>query len=175
MKTQTQLSIVLCAAAATFAPAAHADDLPAKVKDMDCLVGNWKASGTVTMGSDKADVKATWKCARTPGKFGVMCGLELTGIPGLPVYAETDLFGYEPGTDTYHWFSVTNAGETHDHVAAIPAGDHVQFVYSGRQEGKPFKEVIDMTFGKDGKTFTLVSETFLAGASTSKLQLSARK
>jgi hypothetical protein len=173
---KTQLSIVLCAAAVTLSSAAAlADDVPAKVKDLECLVGTWKASGTVTMGADKANVKATWKCTRTPGKWGVLCGLKLTGVPGLPVYEETDLFGYEPGSDTYHWFSVTNAGETHDHVAAIPKGDHVQFVYNGTQEGKPFKEVIDMTFGKDAKTFTLVAETFLAGASTSKFELGARK
>jgi len=127
------------------------------------------------MGKDKAKVDLTWTCARTSGQHGVLCKLAVTGIPGLAVYEETDLFGYEPNSSTYHWFSVTNGGETHDHVAKAPAGNKVQFVYTGTQEGKPFKEVIDMEFAKDAKTIAIRAETFVAGASTSVFDLKAKK
>lgn len=165
-------SLTILALAAT----AHADALPKPVADMECLVGTWKATGTVSMGSDKpVKVQATWDCKRVSAKVGVLCKLELTGIPGLATYAETDLFGYEPNSNMYHWFAVTNAGETHDHVAKLPDGSKIQFVYTGTQEGKPFKEVIDMDFAKDSKAFTLRSETFVANASTSVFDIKAKK
>ena len=28
----------------------------------------------------------------------------------MAAYDETDLMGYEPNTNTYHWYSVTSAG-----------------------------------------------------------------
>jgi hypothetical protein len=96
-------------------------------------------------------------------------------MPGIASYEETDLFGYEPNTDTYHWYSVTNAGETHDHVAKATAGNKVRFVYTGTQEGKPFKEAVDFEFTKDARGFALRAETWLAGASTSVIELKARK
>jgi hypothetical protein len=171
----TTLSNAITALVLTIPALAGADALPKPVTDMECLVGAWKATGTVTIGADKAKVDATWDCKRTSAKFGVMCNLKLTGIPGLPVYAETDLFGYEPNSNTYHWFAVTNAGETHDHAAKVPDANKIQFVYAGTQEAKPFKEVIDMDFGKDGKSFTLRAETFVANASTSVFDLKAKK
>ena len=152
-----------------------AEPLPKQINELECLVGNWKATGTAVVGKDKANLEATWQCRRTSAKYGVLCNLRLTGMPGLPVYEETDLFGYEPNSDTYHWYSVTNAGETHDHVTKATAGNKVRFVYSGTQEGKPFQEVINMEFGKDAKSFSLRAETLLAGASTSVIDLVARK
>jgi len=159
-----------------FASIASADaKLPPEVDGMNCLVGKWTATGTVTMGKDSAKVKATWDCKRISDKWGVLCSLNLKGIPGLPTYAETDLFGFEPNSRKYHWFSVTNAGETHDHVADFSTGNSLKFVYTGTQEGKPFKEVVDMTIGKDDKSFTLKSETFVDGASTSVFEVQAKK
>jgi hypothetical protein len=159
-----------------FASIASAGDaLPKEVQGMDCLVGKWTATGNVTMGKDTVKVNATWDCKRISAKWGVGCTLNLKGIPGLSAYAESDMFGYDPGSNKYHWFSVTNAGETHDHIADVPAGNKIQFVYNGTQEGKAFKEVIDMEIGKDDKSFTLRSETFLAGASTSVFEIKARK
>jgi hypothetical protein len=154
---------------------ASAEPLPQPVTDMDCLVGAWKGAGSLTMGKDKAAIAVTWDCKRTSAQFGVLCQARMTGIPGVAVYDETDLFGYEPNSKLYHWYSVTNAGETHDHVAKPPTGDSVQFVFNGVQEGKPFREVIDMTFSKDGKGVAAKVETFSGGASTSRLDLSLRK
>jgi hypothetical protein len=149
--------------------------LPPQVAVMECLVGNWKGTGTVAMGKDKAKVDLTWNCKRTPGDFGVLCALHATGIPGVASYDETDLMGYEPGSNTYHWFSVTNAGETHDHVAKATDGNQIRFVYTGTQDGKPFKEVIDMTFAKDGTSITGRAETFVAGKSTTVFELAFAK
>src|SRR6185369_9750305 len=94
---------------------AAADPLPKQVTVLDCFVGNWKGTGTLEAGKDKAKVTLQLDCKRVAGKFGTECALHMTGIPGLPSYDEIDLFGWEPNTDTYHWFAVTNAGDTHDH------------------------------------------------------------
>ena len=48
--------------------AATADALPKPIQDMECLIGMWKASGTLTMGTDKFKVDATWDCKRTSAK-----------------------------------------------------------------------------------------------------------
>ena len=170
-------TLKLLATLTVLATPAVAETLPKPIADMECLVGTWKGSGTAAMGKDKAKVDITWDCTRTSGGHGVTCKAKITGIPGLAVYEETDLFGYEPGTSTYHWFSVTNGGETHDHVAQAQAsaGNKLRFVHTGTQDGKPFKEVIDMEFGKDAKTLAVRSETFLAGGSTSVLDLKAKK
>lgn len=154
---------------------AAADPLPPAVQDMDCLLGRWKGDGTLAMGKDKAKIAFTWDCARTSASFGVLCTLHLTGIPGLASYEETDLMGYEPNSSTYHWYSVTNAGETHDHVAKLPTGNVIQFVYTGTQEGKPFREVIDFEIDKSQKSLGGRVETFVSGVSTSVMKLRAQK
>jgi hypothetical protein len=160
---KTALAAVLALAAS-----AAADPLPKQVQNMERLVGTWKGTGSLAMGKDKAKLGFTFACKRTSAKFGVLCSLEITGVPSMAGYAETDLFGYEPNSDTYHWYSVTSAGETHDHVAKASDGSKIQYVYTGTQEGKPLKEVIDMELGKD--TISVRSETFIAGASVAVLE-----
>jgi hypothetical protein len=154
---------------------ASAEPLPKPVENMECLVGTWKGGGTVAMGKDKSKVDLTWTCSRVSQKWGVLCTFHVTGIPGMASYDETDLMGYEPNTNTYHWYSVTNAGETHDHVAPATESNKLEFVFTGTQEGKPLKEVIDLEFAKDSKSFTGRAETFVAGASASVMELKAKK
>ena len=154
---------------------AEEQSLPKPVADMECLVGAWKGGGTLGMGKDKVKLTAAWTCKRTALRFGVTCTFHVTGIPGVPSYEETDLMGFEPNTNTYHWYSVTNAGETHDHVAKVPNGNKIQFVYAGSQEGKPLKEVIDLDFSGDGKSVSGHVETFVGGSSASVMELALRK
>ena len=157
------------------ATVALAEPLPPRVADMDCIVGSWKGGGSVLSGHDQAKVGATWDCKRVSAKFGVLCTFHVTGIPGVQSYDETDLMGYEPNTQTYHWYSVTNASETHDHVAQPASGNTLEFVFNGTQDGKPLKEVIALTFADDKKSLSGRAETFVAGASTSVLELKLKK
>lgn len=175
MKTLATLLTTLA-----FATPAFADAVPEPIARLESLVGTWKGTGTIAMGGTTAAIAGTWSCKRTSGKFGVLCTVKITGIPGLPVYEETDLFGYEPGSGTYHWASVTNTGDTHDHVAKAGAADatKIQYVYTGTYETKPFKEVIDMellTTKKKADTMTVRGETFVGGASASVMTVKLRK
>jgi len=172
MKPFTKLIATLVAMAPV---AALAEPVPKPVSDMDCLVGNWKGTGSMTMGKDKAKINATWTCKRISSQFGVSCTFHVTGIPGVPLYDEADLMGYEPNTNLYHWFTVTNAGETHDHVAKVPSGNSLEFVFNGTQGGKPLKEIIALTFSNDSKTVTGRAETFVGGETASVMELSLKK
>jgi hypothetical protein len=154
--------------------AAAAEALPKPVADMQCLVGQWKGGGSMVMGKDAAKISVSWTCRRSAAQFGVSCSFRATGIPGVASYEATDLMGYEPNSNTYHWYTVTNAGETHDHVAQLASGP-LQFVFNGTQEGKPLKEVIELNFSSDSKRVSGRAETFVAGASVSVMQLELHK
>jgi hypothetical protein len=165
--TALVLSSVLTAAAGGIA---RADAPPKEVQDMSCLIGTWKVKGTMAMGPQKASIAGSWKCGWLPSKWGVQCDFEISGVPGMPAYQERDLMGFEPNTHKYHWYAVTNAGETHDHVGDVPTGNDARFVYEGTQGGKPMREVIDFHFAADGKSLHVKSETFVGGASVAVLE-----
>ncbi|HVY40265.1 MAG TPA: hypothetical protein VHM31_20135 [Polyangia bacterium] len=185
MLTKTKIetlfaALVLLAAAAS----AHAGGPPAPAAataDLARLVGTWKGTGSMTMGSEKADgIQVTWNCRAISARAGVACDGVMTGIPGVDRYEETDLFGYDPGAGTVHWFAVTNAGETHDHVGGAWTGlstDHpARFVYTGTQDGKPLKEVIELSLkGTGGAVLEVHAQTFVAGKLASGLQVTAHK
>jgi hypothetical protein len=173
MKKLTKTTALLALLAPLQVSASEA--LPKPVADMECLVGQWKGNGTMAMGKDTAKIDASWSCKRTSQQFGVLCSFHVTGIPGVAAYDETDLMGYEPNSNTYHWYSVTNAGETHDHVATPPNGSMLRFEFNGSQEGKPLKEVIELDFNKDHKHMSGSAETFLAGTSISVMKLEMKK
>jgi hypothetical protein len=178
MKNFLSKSILLTGLATALALAANpamADAPPKEVTDMASLVGTWKGSGTLTMGTDRADVKITWTCQAVSGSWGVQCQARFTGMPGGAPYQETDLFGYEPGTRKYHWFSVTSMGETHDHVSDGLKENTIEFVHNGVRDGKPLKEVIRMTFGDKCKSFDLRSEMTVAGQVVAVLEGHAHK
>jgi hypothetical protein len=152
-----------------------ADTLPKPVTDMARLVGTWKGQGTMAMGKDKVKVDFATTCKATSAKFGVLCNTKFGGIPGLGSLEETDLFGYEPNSNLLHWYAVTNAGETHDHVAKVEGGDKISYVYTGTQEGKPFKESIDLELGKDGKTMSFHVEASVAGTVVNTIDAKTQK
>jgi len=150
---------------------------PAETKQIARLVGDWKGMGSMTLGSEKVEgIKVQWTCRSVSEKWGVRCDAVMVGIPGIARYEETDLFGFDPGGHQLHWFAVTNAGETHDHVGTAWTGQAAKFVYDGVQEGKPFKEVIDVGFRDPAaKTLEIHAETFVDGKLASVLQARARR
>ncbi len=159
-------SLPALAAAGTATPSTEPDALTA-------LVGTWKATGTLSMGGAPAqNVTVTWVCKATSAKAGVQCNLKMTGIPGM-TYECTDLFGYEPNSKTFHWYAVSNAGETHDHVGSGSPAGKSRWVATSIQDGKPFKEVIDMSI--EGRALTIRAETFLDGKSTSLVEAKGKK
>jgi hypothetical protein len=155
---------MLATAVAVAAPAfAKADAPPPEVKEMASMVGTWKGAATLAMGPEKTSLKVTMTCHAASAGWGVQCQTHFTGMPGGATYQEADLFGFEPNTRKFHWFSVTNMGETHDHVSDGIKENKIAFVHNGTQDGKPMREVIDMTFGENCKSFDLRAETTVGG------------
>jgi hypothetical protein len=155
MKTLTTLALVLATATSAAADTGAADaNLPKEVQQMYCMVGDWTAKDAVfTVEGKKHKASFAVSCAPTSAGMGLLCSatFDIDGIgKGLQ---ETDLFGYDPGSDRYHWFSVTQSGETHDHVALPPKSkdDPIVFAYSGVQDGKPVQEVVTMKFASETK------------------------
>jgi hypothetical protein len=71
-----------------------------------------------------------------------------------------DLWGYSEVDKLVHWYTVTNAGEVHDHRGHLDAnGGLVQF--DGPMEGKLFTETI--TFKRRGKELIMSWNTTLGG------------
>lgn len=144
------VSSALASPALAGGDAAANPELPKEVQQMYCMVGEWRGSGEVQMGADKAKLTISISCEPASGGHAISCRSRFDGLPTGP-HEETDLFGYDATTNTYHWFAVTNAGETHDHVASMPTSDTLTWVYKGSMGGKPFTETITFTFGNDSK------------------------
>jgi hypothetical protein len=142
----------------------HADNpkLPKEIQDMYRLVGSWQARATMQMGDSKTALGLTWVCEAASLGYGVACKAKFTGMPG-GVQEESDLFGFDPGSKKYHWFSVTSMGETHDHAAELSTGSTLKFVYDGMAEGKPMRETIFLTFNDDGTRLELRNEGTIGG------------
>ena len=127
--------------------------LPKEIQPILGLVGEWKATnGVAVLDGKKRRVDFTISCSPAGGGMAVQC-LAKFDIEGLGRFEENDLFGYDPGQNRYHWFSVTQMGEAHDHVALPPGPNdkQVTFAYSGIQHGKPMQEVITLAFVDDHK------------------------
>jgi hypothetical protein len=142
-------------------PVAAADAAPqpsARQKDLRCMVGSWQGKGTMVLEGKSNDVQATYDCKAAAGGFGVTCNLRMTGVPGVPEYLLTDVWGYDDASGKVHWYVVTNAGEVHDHHGTL---DDVKaaVAYEGTVEGKKFLEKVVFVFDTDKKFQLTASST----------------
>jgi hypothetical protein len=152
--------------------AAHAGGgEPEEIRALDGLLGAWKGRGTMTLGAQRADLAASIRCQAASGNFGVSCRATFRGIPGVPAYEETDLFGYDPGEQLYHWFAVTSGGETHDHTMALGSGPIFNWTWTGHLDGRSARETIAMQFDNDHRRLEFVSTTSIEGRTVATLNV----
>jgi hypothetical protein len=148
MKTLLTVLVTSALVPTAFADGKPDPALPKEIQGMHRMVGDWKSEGaTAFIAGKKRKAALAMSCSPTAGGMGILCNSTVE-VEGLGRMAETDLFGYDAGQNKYHWFAVTQMGETHDHVALPPGPNDkgLTFVYSGYQEGKPMQEVISLTF-----------------------------
>ena len=134
----------------------------AQLAGIQRMAGSWHGKGTMKDGGKTFKVDASLQCVSTSGGSGVRCETQFMGVPGMASYDETDLFGYDPGDGLVHWFSVTNAGETHDHKGGF-SGNVLSVTHVGPQAGQLFSECITLTW-KDDKSLRAESHTFVGSA-----------
>lgn len=105
-------------------------EAPAAMRDIaGALVGRWKGAGTLVAEGATAPVTLTWTCALAAGGYAVSCVVD-GEAEGMGPLAESDLFGVDPTTGLFHWYSVTNTGEVHDHWGSCD-GETTTFQYQG--------------------------------------------
>lgn len=118
------------------------------LEDLSCLVGSWTGEGTVEADGETHAVRFQYTCRSASAGAAVSCRLVVTGL-GDAAYESSDLWGHDPGTGAVHWFTVTNAGETHDHRGRIGRDSFVG-TYVGRRDGRPMRENVRLQFhGRD--------------------------
>lgn len=109
------------------------------------LIGTWSGQGELgESGQTPAKLAIKLNCQKTSAGFGVSCLMNASNKEMS--MAETDLFGHDPVSNTYHWYSVTNTGETHDHKAQWIDAQNMKANYSWSQDGAKMAEKISFKF-----------------------------
>ncbi len=147
------LGSLLVAAATLTTQLAHAQ-APKPTPQLEAirsLIGNWAGKGTFMTEGKTHQISATYDCVESTGAAGVRCKFVMTGIPGF-TYMLDDLWGYSPQDGLTHWYTVTNAGEVHDHRGHFDmTGGLLQIEVP--VDGKLYSEII--TFKRKGKSLSL--------------------
>ncbi len=152
-----------------------APELPKEVLPLQRLVGEWTTqSGTATVGGKPAKLDIKVSCAATPNKLGVLCQSRIA-IEGMGTIENTDLFGYDPGSKSYHWYCVAGFGEAHDHVGKL-AGKGFSWSHQGPgKDGKLGKEAITMGLDDSGTKMEFRNDVTIGGQAAFKLVASMTK
>jgi len=142
MKTIQVLAVVLTLSSFTVLAA---EPTPNPASRFYPLVGNWAGNGLLSEnGQAPAKLAMSVSCRKASAGFAVLCDMKAHNEKMK--LAETDLFGVDPVTGKGHWFSVTNTGETHDHIADWTDARTMKARYAWIQDGKKMEENIVMVF-----------------------------
>lgn len=169
--TRTQSTIALFSL--VFSLAAGAQGPGKEHKELECMIGSWKVAGTLTQGKDAMRVAGSWDCKSISGGYGVGCTLHLTGPNGFEV-KEQDLLSYDAGDGMYHWFSVTNMGEVHDHKGNLQGDNKAYFQFSGPAGGEMLSEQIQFEFSGANK-MRIISKTLVGGQQVAVIDATGTK
>lgn len=146
-------SILVAAATLVTASLARAEDAkPApQLETIRGLIGSWTGKGSMTTEGKTYPITMTYECAESAGGAGVKCTCVINGIPGF-TYTFDDLWGYSAQDKLTHWYTVTNAGEVHDHRGHFDKdGGLLQIEIP--VDGKVFSEIV--SFKRKGKSLGL--------------------
>lgn len=148
MNTMTRLTTLLALTITLPLPALSSADenamMPAAAP-FYALVGNWQGKGEFgETGQTPAKLVLNFQCQKTSAGWGVSCQMKASNKD--MAMSETDLFGHDPVSNTFHWYAVTNTGETHDHQAKWLDAHTMMASYSWTQEGANMAENITMKF-----------------------------
>ena len=147
--------------------------LPFEAEKLAFLVGEWNIEGYMTFEGKRLKTKGVWMISWAAAKWGVLNVGELE-IEDLGVYEEVDIVGYDPVEKIYHLFSVTNTAATHDHRGDWLDKKTLHFIYEGLQEGKPFKETIEIK-NISPTELAIIEEDVLDGQTVSTMDITLRK
>jgi hypothetical protein len=168
----TRFAAILVLSSSLVSLPAAAGGTPEPVQKLARMAGTWKGKGTVKMGKDTISISGTWTCQQGAGGFGIRCAFAAKGMPGLALYEEMDIMGFDPGDGLVHWYSVTNAGETHDHRGGWQ-GDTLAVTFTGPKDGLLYTERVEIKL--TGNTMRCVSTVYEGAKVSSVFEMTASK
>lgn len=157
------LSLGLCAVstASLSGSALAADQKPSPAQvAIKSLIGKWTGKGTIHSEGKTHKVTMSWDCAAAAAGTGAKCKATIVGIPGF-TYEFDDLWALSPADGLVHWYTITNAGEVHDHQGHLDTTGG-QLSAHVAVSGKMLSEVI--TFKCKNNAVTMSWVTTLGGA-----------
>ena len=139
--------------------AAEASKAPAAAQ-YNPLLGKWKGKAQVQeTGKPAVQLSMRLHCSKGSAGHAVRCDT-LAKNKDLTI-AESDLFGFDPISNTGHWYSISNIGEAHDHLTQWTDANNMQAHYAWTQQGKKFEESVTLAF--KGKHLSFKSTTAVEG------------
>jgi hypothetical protein len=158
------LSMVTAALAAENAPAP-----PTGSAKFSQFIGTWSGEGQLQdAGKPAIKVRMKVDCRPAGGGWGVKCDFNMTA-PDMN-YLESDLFGFDANEGKVHWYSVTNAGEVHDHAGTWVDNSRLSVRYVG---GKEVESIVLWFDNSNAMSFR--ADTDVAGTRTNTLTGSVQR
>jgi len=142
-------AFLVCAASAAIVPAAAmaAETSPPAASVFYPLIGDWKGNGSMVQpGEQPIALSISLSCAEASAGWAVSCVM-VAKNDDITI-TESDLFGVDPVTGQGHWYTVSNQGETHDHLATW-MGKTLTGDYSWVEDGKKMHEHIVLNLSTD--------------------------
>jgi hypothetical protein len=139
------------------APTSQAPQRPPALEKMMRFVGSWDAQATLVLDGALHHVPYHADFQEIADGSGLY-GTESFTDADLGTLLGSNLVGFDPFDGKIHWYSVDNMGTTHEHHGDWESADHFHMEHHGLREGKPFAEIVDMTFkGPDELDFRLTA------------------
>jgi hypothetical protein len=127
---------------------------PTQISKLEAIVGSFEGEVTMTEGGKTMKGTVRHTNSRISDGWGFLMDEVATMEQGF-TYKSHNIAGYDAGSGKMHVFSVTTAGETHDHKGTWTQPNVVSVQYDGKWEGKTFVEKAVLTIdGPDAYTLS---------------------
>jgi hypothetical protein len=134
---------------------------PEQIHRLEAISGTFEGEATMKEGKKSANGKVRHVNSSISDGWGFLMDETVTMEDGS-TYKAHNVVGYDAGGGKVHVFSVTTAGETHDHKGSWTTPTSVSVEYDGKWEGKPYVERATLTIdGPD--SYNLVWKATLGG------------
>jgi len=114
-----------------------------EIQRITALAGTFDGEASYTVGGKTTKFTLHHVNKVIAGGFG-LAAHEEADVPGMGHYEAENLFGWDPGRQMLHLFSVTSDPNTHDHAGKWTDAHHATLRYEGLRDGKKLVEVIPM-------------------------------
>jgi len=113
------------------------------------LLGKWKAELFMTMNEKEYLIKDNCEFTQIADGQGIYMSETMMMDNGTEYKIES-IIGFDAATETLHWYTVTNMGDTQDNIVNWIDNDTFTITFCGMKNNKPYEEYIECKFIRDG-------------------------